>query len=160
MSATAALVARLQLEPHPEGGWFRRIHTADRVVATAHGPRPQVTSIHYLLGDGQRLGRLHRNRSDILHYLQAGGPVEYRLLDEATGELRRAVLGHGPGEALFLHVPGGVWKASALPEGSDHALVSEAVVPGFDFADHAFADAALLARFPQHADALRPFLRG
>jgi len=156
--SSQALIARLGLEPHPEGGWFRRIHTAATTVETARGPRAQVSSIHYLLTAEQPRGRLHRNRSDILHYLQGGGPVEYLLLDEA-GALRRVVLGHAPGQALFLHVPGGVWKASQLVDGASHALVSEAVVPGFDFADHAFADERLLAAHPAHAAVLRPFVR-
>lgn len=156
--STQALIARLGLEPHPEGGWFRRIHTAAATVKTANGPRAQVSSIHYLLTADQPRGRLHRNRSDILHYLQGGGPVEYLLLDEA-GSLRRVTLGSAPGQALFLHVPGGVWKASQLIGAAAHALVSEAVVPGFDFADHAFADERLLAVHPAHAAVLRPFVR-
>lgn len=155
----AALVARLALERHPEGGWFKRIHTSAHALDTAHGARARVTSIHYLLTADEPLGRLHRNRSDILHYLQGGGPVEYLLLDEADGTLRRVVLGHDAGEQLFLFVPGGIWKASRLIGDADHALVSEAVVPGFDFADHAFADLALLERFPQHRDLLASFVR-
>ena len=157
--AGAALIARLALDKHPEGGWFKRIHTSEHVLDTANGARACVTSIHYLLTADEPLGRLHRNRSDILHYLQGGGPVEYLLLDEASGELRRAVLGHGADQQLFLFVPGGVWKASRLTGTASHALVSEAVVPGFDFADHAFADAALLDRFPQHRDTLLPLVR-
>lgn len=152
------LIARLGLERHPEGGWFRRIHTATQVVDTEHGPRARVTSIHYLLTTDEPIGRLHRNRSDIVHYLQGGGPVEYTLLDE-HGVLRRETLGFEPGQSLFLFVPGGAWKASRLIGNASHALVSEAVVPGFDFADHAFGTSDLLTTYPQHADALRPLLR-
>ncbi len=158
MSEAEQLIARLALEKHPEGGWFKRIHTSEHAIETASGTRARVTSIHYLLTVDEPLGRLHRNRSDILHYLQGGGPVEYLLLDEA-GDLRRVVLGHAPDQQLFLFVPGGVWKASRLIGEAGHALVSEAVVPGFDFADHAFADAALAERFPQHRELLKPFLR-
>ena len=156
--SAAALIARLGLERHPEGGWFRRIHTSDAVIETAHGPRALVTSIHYLLTLDEPRGRLHRNRSDILHYLQGGGPVEYLLLDDA-GELRRVVLGSAPGQTLFLHVPGGVWKASQLIDGASHALVSEAVVPGFDFADHVFADRQLLDAHPEHRALLTTLVR-
>lgn len=153
-----ALVERLGLEPHPEGGFFRRIHTDAQTIRTTRGERARCSSIHYLLTHAQPLGRLHRNASDILHYLQDGGPVEYLLLDEA-GALRRVVLGHGPDEALFLHVPGGTWKASRLVDGATHALVLEVVVPGFDYSDHAFADSALLAMHPEHAATLAPFIR-
>ncbi|MBL6752602.1 MAG: cupin domain-containing protein [Nevskia sp.] len=130
--------ARLGLEPHPEGGYFRRIYTAPRTVGTSGGERPLATSIYYLLDRRQPLGRLHRNRSDILHFLVDGGPLEYLLLD-AGGVLRRQRLGPGEGEARFLLVPGGCWKASQLLEPAAHALVAEVVTPGFDYADHEFA---------------------
>jgi predicted cupin superfamily sugar epimerase len=152
-------VARLSLEPHPEGGWFRRIHTEPHCVMTPGGSRPIATSIHYLLDRDRPLGYFHRNRSTILHYLQDGGPVDYFLLDDA-GALRRVRLGRAPGEELFLAAPGGVWKASRLPPGSDFALVGEVVVPGFDFADHAFLTREMLRnQFPRHLDGLSDLLR-
>ncbi|MGH9579138.1 MAG: cupin domain-containing protein [Terriglobales bacterium] len=152
-------MARLGLEPHPEGGWFRRIHSEARCVTTSGGSRPLATSIHYLLDRARPRGFFHRNRSTILHYLQHGGPVDYFLLNDA-GTLRRARLGLAPGEQLFLAVPGGVWKASRLPPESDFALVSEVVVPGFDYADHAFLTREMLgARFPWHLDDLSDLLR-
>lgn len=151
-------IERLGLAPHPEGGWFRRIHTDARQIETAHGARPVLSSIHYLLTREQPVGRLHCNRSTILHYLQDCGPVEYLLFDE-QGALSRTVLGREPGQSLFLCVPGGVWKASRLRDDASHALVSEVVTPGFDYADHRFGGPELLARWPQHADVLKPLLR-
>lgn len=148
-------VARLALELHPEGGYFRRIYTAAATLATASGERPLASSIYYLLDRGQPLGRLHRNRSDILHFLLDGGPVEYLLL-AADGELRRVRLNGGN---RYLPVPGGCWKASQLVGGATHALVAEVVTPGFDYADHQFCDEALLrGEHPQHVPVLRPFL--
>jgi predicted cupin superfamily sugar epimerase len=150
-------IHRLKLQPHPEGGWFRRIYTDARATPGAD-TRPWATSIHYLLTRESPVGTLHRNRSTILHYLQDGGPVEYWVLDPQGG-LARTVLGFDPGEALFLAVPGGCWKGSRLAAGTSHALVSEVVVPGFDYADHEFMTAAQLAAHPQHAAALTPLLR-
>lgn len=151
-------IARLGLEPHPEGGWYRRIYTDARHYELPAGPRPLASSIHYLLTRAGPLGRMHRNRSTILHYLQHGGPVEYTLL-RPDGRLDTVVLGYAPGQTLFLEVPGGVWKASRLLADAAHALVSEAVLPGFDYADHEFLDAArLAAEFPQHCTALLPLL--
>lgn len=146
---------RLRLEPHPEGGWFRRLYTDGRSCDTAHGPRAAASSIHYLLQRPQQVqGRLHRNRSTILHYLQHGGPVEYLLLS-ADGRLQCHTLGFAAGQLLFLEVPGGVWKASRLLVEAGHALVAEVVLPGFDYADHEFMTAAVLRRdFPQHATVL------
>ena len=56
------------------------------------------------------------------------------------------------GQHLQMHVPGGIWKASRLLEGEHgFGLISEAVSPGFDFADMEMGDRRkLIARFPQH----------
>ncbi|MDB5988111.1 MAG: cupin [Nevskia sp.] len=151
-------IARLDLQPHPEGGWFRRIYTADQQLPCEQGVRPLATSIYYLLNAQQPRGCLHRNRSDILHFLIDGGPLEYWVLN-AAGALQRTRLG-ADGEH-FLLVPGACWKASQLVDGATQGLIAEVVTPGFDYADHQFADAAEIQRqYPQHFDALRPFLRG
>ncbi len=151
-------ISRLNLEPHPEGGWFRRIHTAAQTFDTVNGPRPLATSIHYLLNRDQPIGRLHRNRSGILHFLQDGGPVEY-LVVTAAGELQRTVLGVDEGREMGLFVAGGCWKASRLIGDASQALVSEVVTPGFDYADHGFVDRETVLRAcPQHLDTLLEFL--
>lgn len=151
-------IAKLGLEPHPEGGYFKRIYTATINHATAAGERPLATSIYYLLDQAQPRGFLHRNRSDILHFFIDGGPVEYLLLD-ADGELRRVRLGNGTDDSRFLPVAGGCWKASQLIEGASYALVAEVVTPGFDYADHQFCSEALLRQeHPQYLETLRPFL--
>lgn len=146
----------LGLVPHGEGGYFRRIYTAPAETTTAQGPRPAATSIYYLLDAAQPSGLLHRNRSDILHFLIDGGPVEYVTVDP-DGTLNRALL--GPDDERFLLVPGGHWKASRLVGDARHALVAEVVTPGFDYADHEFATARVLTEHPELADELREFVR-
>ncbi|SDJ36484.1 cupin domain-containing protein [Streptomyces indicus] len=148
--------AALGLEPHGEGGYFRRIYTSPHSMQTEHGPRPSATSIHYLLDEKQPSGHLHRNRSDILHFLIDGGPLEYVTVDP-DGELHRTVLG---AEAeRFLLVPGMWWKASRLTGGATHGLVAEVVTPGFDYADHEFATRDLLDELPHIAQELAGFVR-
>lgn len=133
----------LQLEAHPEGGYFRRIYTAVDTVHTEQGERHAASAIHYLLTREQPRSRFHRVRSTILHFLQSGGPVRYACVD-AQGLFTETTLGHGKGQALFLDVPAGTWKASRLIGDADHALVSEVVIPGFDWADHEYLDAESL----------------
>lgn len=152
-------IRQLQLEAHPEGGWFRRIYTSPVGIPTPAGIRASATSIHYLLTAQQPRGHLHRNRSDILHFLIDGGPVEY-LLAAPGNELRRIRLARGVGNDHFLLVPGGCWKASQLVDGAGYTLVAEVVTPGFDYADHQFATAADIERdCPQAIEDLRPFCR-
>ncbi|MEV1021241.1 cupin domain-containing protein [Streptomyces sp. NPDC050264] len=148
--------SELGLERHGEGGYFRRIYTSPHELTTAHGPRPSASSIHYLLDAAQPSGLLHRNRSDILHFLIDGGPLEYVTVDPA-GTLARTVL--GADAERFLLVPGGWWKASRLVGGAGHGLVAEVVTPGFDYADHEFAPRAVLDEFPHLAEELREFVR-
>lgn len=102
-------VAELGLEPHTEGGYFRRIYTSEHRLSLPRGARPAATSIYYLLTRDEPRGRLHRNRSDILHFLVDGGPVEYVTL-APDGSLDRVRL--GADDERFLLVPGGHWKAS------------------------------------------------
>ncbi len=154
------LIAHLQLEPHIEGGWFRRIHTAPLNITTAHGERAAMSSIHYLLTDDSPIGHLHRNRADILHYWQLGSAVRYWLIDPA-GAMSCVVLGPNlrAGQQLQLLVPGGCWKASELP-GGEYGLVAEAVCPGFDFADHEMGECAQLTeRYPHLRDTLQRLCR-
>ncbi len=136
------LIEQLQLEPHVEGGYFKRSF-GHHLSATLPGlgERLLMSSIYYMLTDDSPIGHFHRNRSDIIHYWHAGSPMRYWLIDRA-GHLSTAVLGPDltAGQQLQLHVPGGYWKASRLESG-EFGLLSEAVSPGFDFNDMQLADA-------------------
>ncbi len=155
-------IDQLGLTPHPEGGYFRRTYACARTVSGEGGAkRPLMTSIYYLLTADAPLGRLHRNRSDILHFFHAGAPLTYWLLFP-DGRLERQRLGPDPlqGQVLQLKVPGGVWKASVLESGA-YGLISEAVAPGFDAADREMASAAAIRQtFPAHWAQLSPLIVG
>lgn len=156
------IIATLGLEAHVEGGYFARTFQPDHrpKVATPAGARYTMTSIHYLLTDDSPVGHWHRNQSDIVHFYHLGAPVHYYLL-HPDGRLETAVLGPdlAAGQRLQLTVRGGVWKASHLPAGS-YGLISEAVAPGFDYADMALGERDdLLAAFPEHAAEIRAFTR-
>jgi predicted cupin superfamily sugar epimerase len=158
----ASIIASLGLEAHVEGGYFARTFQPDHrpQVTTPLGPRYTMTSIHYLLTDDSPIGHWHRNESDIVHFYHFGGPVHYYML-HPDGRLETAVLGSdlAAGHRLQLTVKGGVWKASHLPEGQ-YGLISEAVAPGFDYADMALGTReGLLQDFPQHADVVRAYTR-
>ncbi len=159
------LVHALDLESHVEGGYFRRTYAAEDQprVATPAGERYSLTSIFYLLTREAPTGHFHRNRSDIVHYFQLGDPITYYLL-HPDGRLETVVMGQdvAAGQRLQLTVPGGIWKASALGEGAHgYGLISEAVSPGFDYADMTLGNAAELARaFPEHADLVQRLAHG
>ena len=129
------LAAALDLAAHPEGGWFRRTWTSSVTVETAHGPRPTATAILYLL-DGR--SRWHRVRSDELWTWHSGSPVA--LADGGDGDAPdgRPPATLGPpddtGTLPQRLIPAGHWQR-ATRAGSEPALVTCVVSPGFDFAD-------------------------
>ncbi len=164
--SAAQLIDQLQLEPHLEGGYYRRIYASDECVGTVAGQRPLMSSILYLLTADSPVGHLHCNRSDIVHFFLQGGRLEYTLFNAAlpdaeSGKLEKVTLGMGgcSGQNNHLVVPGGIWKASQLIEG-EYALISEAVTPGFDYADMQLAQLEDFRR--DHTawfDTLRPLIK-
>ncbi len=117
------LIAKLDLQRHPEGGWYRetmRLRAPD-------GGRDRATAILFLLEAGER-SHWHRVDADELWLWHAGSPLAL-MIDQATHRL-----GGDPllGEAPQLLVPRGSWQAAEARDG--WALVSCVVTPGFDFA--------------------------
>jgi predicted cupin superfamily sugar epimerase len=137
--APAALIAELDLQPHPEGGWYRETWRAARPVRPDGypGPRAAATGIHYLLAAGQA-SRWHRVRSDELWLWQGLGPVRLRYGGTAAAPDEAAAVLVGPdlvgGHRLQALVPAGTWQA-AEPATDAGTLVACVVAPGFDFAD-------------------------
>ena len=154
------LINALCLAPHVEGGYFRRTYQSDLTASLPYGERRLLSSIYYLLTDDSPIGHLHRNRSDIMHYFHGGSPLAY-LIVHPDGRLERSILGSdlAQGQQLQLLVPAGCWKASELL-GGEFGLISEAVAPGFDYADMELATQALvLSLFPQLWDSLSKYVK-
>ena len=151
-AAARRLRDRLQLLPHPEGGWYRETWRAGLTVATPWGDRPAGTSILYLLAGGQ-VSKPHRLRQDEVWSFQAGTGLDLHLF--AAGAVH-TVHRLGPDAALQVVVPAGVWMGAKTDGG--WALVGCACAPGFAFADLEFADLdTLLAGWPQAAAVSRSF---
>lgn len=156
------IITHLSLEPHVEGGFFHRTYQSEhQTILTETGkPRPLLTSIYYLLSDDNPIGYLHKNRSDIIHYFHSGSPLTYHII-HPEGKVERVVMGKdlAAGQKLQLIVKGGCWKAAELTAG-EYGLVSEAVCPGFDYADMALADRETIQiLFPDLPDELERLIK-
>ncbi|WP_250656705.1 cupin domain-containing protein [Alkalimarinus coralli] len=127
-----SIIQRLGLEPHIEGGYFRR--TFESTHSTQHN-QLAMSVIYYLLTNDSPIGAFHQNKSDIIHFYHSGFPIEYTLISP-EGQLTRYILGPNleDGQQFQLLVEGGYWKASRLLEG-DYGLISESVCPGFEYSD-------------------------
>lgn len=145
----------LNLSGHLEGGFFRRTYQADDYakLSTDKGERFILTSIFYMLTSQSPIGHFHLNKSDIVHYYHLGDPIRYTLI-YPDDKLEQVVMGSDvtKGELLQFTVKGGIWKSSELLEGEHgYGLISEAVSPGFDYADMTLGTNELLeGKFPQH----------
>lgn len=133
-------VRRLDLAPHPEGGWFRETWRSELALAESvlppdyTGPRSAGTAILFvLMGDQQSAWHTVRSAELWLHHRGSPLLLEFgREKDSAT----TYVLGPDvtAGEHPQLVVPPGYWQR-ARPRDAEPTLVSCVVVPGFDFAD-------------------------
>lgn len=136
----------LDLEPHPEGGWFRRMWTSSLPVETPGGVRPAATCIHYLLTPGEH-SAWHVVTSDEIWLWHGPGTLILSLGGEgaAPGAVSDVVLGpnRADGDVAQALVPAGTWQAARLSAdstaGGAEVLVSCVVSPGFDFADWSLA---------------------
>lgn len=164
--SASQLVTLYKLEPHPEGGHYRRIwQSAGGIDAASLPPqyggwRHYSTSILFLLQAGE-YSRLHRLHSDEIWHFLLGGPLRLVLIfPDGHGEER--LLGNQPlsGQLPVSVVPGGCWFAARPAPGCPYALVGCTVAPGFDFADFQLAAHArdILHGLPQADAATRRIL--
>lgn len=135
------LIRALQLEPHIEGGHYRRIYeSSTRVAYGDSGQRAVATSIYFLLADGE-LSRWHRVDADEVWHYYEGQPLELLRYDPAEGVLTTHTLGPASREsAPVFVVPAGMWQA-ARPRGA-YTLVGCTVAPGYEYRGFALLDQA------------------
>ena len=123
----AAIIARLDLKPHPEGGHYRETFRDQSVDA---GGRSRSTAIYFLLARGER-SHWHRiDAVEVWHYY-AGATLTLHIADD-TGQ-RSVTLGAdiAAGEQPQGIVPPHAWQAAE--SNGDWTLVGCTVAPAFEF---------------------------
>jgi predicted cupin superfamily sugar epimerase len=124
----ADIIARLGLQPHPEGGHY--LETFRDVRCDADG-RSFSTAIYFLLARGER-SRWHRiDAVEVWHYY-AGHPLTLRIADDDGQRNLRLGGNLAAGEQPQAIVPPHAWQAAEST--GDWTLVGCTVAPGFDFA--------------------------
>ena len=145
----ARLVKKLELEKHPEGGYFRQTYRSDTTVnVKGYGcPRNISTAIYYMLVGGQ-FSAFHRIRSDEIWHHYAGGSITLYAIDD-EGKLSKIKIGRdGTPQAV---IRAGTWFAASLDSKRSYCLLGCTVSPGFDYRDWELGKTSDLARmYPQH----------
>ena len=137
------LISSLGMQELPvEGGYFAQTHRSDEVSAIAYLLRkPDFSGMHVL------------KHLEIYNF-HAGSPLQMLLLFP-DGTVQEPLLSASNPQVV---VPPDVWQGSA-PAG-DWSLVGTVVMPPYtdDIVQFGHAD-DLCARYPSHADAIKPLCR-
>lgn len=130
------LIDQLQLQPHPEGGFYRSSFRSDVEAQTTFGKeRPLYTSIYFLLRS-EDVSHLHRLQSDELWNYHGGSTLTVHMISP-TGDYTTQKLGLNvaAGEQPQVLVKRGTIFGSTVDEEHTFSLVGCVVAPGFDFED-------------------------
>jgi len=147
----------LNLQPHPEGGWYRETYRSEETIAREmlperfSGPRPFATAIYFLLS-ADSFSALHRIRSDEQWHFYAGSSLTIHII-APEGDYRALRLGNGVGrgESFQAVVPAECWFGATVEMPGTFSLVGCTVAPGFDFSDFELGRRSELLRlFPAH----------
>jgi uncharacterized protein len=129
----AELIERLRLAPHPEGGHYVEVFRSTETLTTQRGPRAALTSIYFLLRDGE-ISRWHRVASDELWCHLEGAPIVLHRFDAQARSMHSVQLAPvSPEHTPQCTVAAGQWQAARSL--GDYSLAACIVAPGFDFAD-------------------------
>ena len=148
-------INHLQLQPHPEGGFYKETYRSVGTIDKSSLPndidseRSYSTAIHFLLQQGE-YSAFHKIKSDECWHFYEGGTLLIHMLEQ-NGRYSCTRLGRNmqEGEVLQFVVPAGAWFASEPASSTFFALVGCTVAPGFDFADFEMAKKEnLLKQFP------------
>ncbi len=159
-------IDKLQLIPHPEGGYYRQTYRAELTVEREAlppefgGKRAVATAIYFLL-EGTDFSAFHRLRSDEIWHFYAGGALVVHVIGE-DGHHSEILVGSDAeaGEVFRAVVKAGCWFGSRVRDAGSFALVGCTVSPGFDFEDFELAKRDELMRlYPQHRQLIERLTR-
>lgn len=154
----------LNLEPHPEGGYFKEIYRSGEIILPEGLPerfrksRAIATSIYFLL-EGNQVSNFHKLKSDeIWHYYDGCGAKIFVI--DSYGELTEFSLGKNiiQRERLQVVIKNNHWFAAELIDKNSFCLIGCTVSPGFDFEDFEMAKKMMLTEaFPEHKELIERF---
>lgn len=149
MKTAEQWIDELNLQPHPEGGFFLQTDISSQSSLKNGKKFPLYTNIYFLLTKDSP-SHFHQLTSDELWFFHDGSPLTIHSLNN-DGSYSHVKLGlaRANEEQLHYNVPAGTIFGSTVEE--SYALVSCTVIPGFDFSDFKlFTQTELLEKYPAH----------
>ncbi len=135
-------INKLDLHPHPEGGYYRQIYGNDAIGVKS------VSTIYYMLCNDE-FSAFHALHNVVeIWYYHAGEPLNiYVIAPDGTLSVHHLSVE----EEMQVVIEPEHWFAAELPNKKGFSLVGCAVAPAFDFDCFELAQKEdLLKKFPQH----------
>jgi hypothetical protein len=160
------LVKHLELEPHPEGGFYKEMYRSEAkllgslLAKDLEGDRNFSTAIYFLI-EKENFSALHKIKSDEIWHFYAGDALEVMEISN-SGQLKITLVGNklDQGEVFQYTVKANTWFGSRVKSGGTYSLVGCTVSPGFDFRDFEMAKRNdLLEKFPEHKGIIEQMTR-
>ena len=150
-------IKKLDLQPHPEGGYYKEVYRSDEEIVAEllpgnrSGVRSVSTAIYYLL-EGGDFSAFHRIKSDEIWHFYDGATLIIYVIDNG-GELKEYPLNKdNPMQIISKNQ----WFAAGIKDKNSYALVGCTVAPGFDFEDFEIAERGeLITEYPQHSEIIQ-----
>lgn len=144
-------IKELNLEAHPEGGFYLRTEESEETITRQNKTRKLYTSIYFVLTE-ESPSHFHQLTADEIWYYHDGEPLTVHCIyEDGTYEAVKVGKDTQKGERLHFNVPAGTIFGSTVEK--DYSLVSFVVVPGFDFEDFKlFTKEELLKDYPEHEE--------
>lgn len=164
--AVSELIEKLELLPHPEGGYYKETYRSEELIPKSGLPARfehdlSVATAIYFLIEKNNFSALHKIKSDETWHFYAGDALEVIELDE-QGNLKHTAVGNNlaAGEVFQYTVKAGTWFGSRVKAGGNYSLVGCTVAPGFDFRDFEMAEReALNQLFPAQQTIIQEMTR-
>lgn len=162
MNSAEYYIRKLQLQPHPEGGYYREIYRnpdilPGEIITRYPKKRNLSTSIYFLLRSGDR-SNFHRLASDELWYFHTGSPVRIHTIS-VNGDYSYIDLGmKDPNPVFQVIISSGTIFGAEVKTDNSYSLLGCMVSPGFDFDDFELLERSyLLSEYPNHKEIIEKF---
>lgn len=166
MTRANLLIKKLQLKPHPEGGYFKETYRCNIIISQSTLPdeyksdRNVSTAIYFLL-ESDHFSAFHKiNQDEIWHFYEGSSIAIHQIAP--NGDYSKIIIGNKieNGEIPQYVVPSGYWFAANVVNPNDYSLVGCTVAPGFDFEDFLMPNRdELTTLFPQHSKIITKYSR-
>ena len=157
------LIETLNLEPHPEGGFYTEVYRSEDTIKTENGKFPGgrcfSTSIYYLLGS-EDISKFHRITSDeIWHHYEGSSITIHIIFQDGNYEIRSLGKDLATGQRPKHVVPAGAWFGVTVDGPENFALCGCTVAPGFEFRDFEMAEREImLEKYPEYEFIIKKLL--